>query len=465
MGSSCLSPAAVAKQCAYGLGRASHERNACPSQGKRGTGQDMATSGFELLSGNGWIWDHVMTTIVATKAARPLTAIPAGVWALGFVSLLMDFSSEMTHGLLPLYLVSVLGAPMLAVGALEGTAEAATLIVKIFSGALSDWLGRRKLLAVLGYGLAAFAKPMFPLAPTVGWLFAARFIDRIGKGIRGAPRDALVADLSPAEIRGASFGLRQSLDTIGAFAGPLLAIAIMWLTANNFTAVFWVAVVPAFLSLLIISFAVREPYRSASLRQKRNPISRSELSRLNAAYWWLTGIGGAFTLARFSEAFLILKAQETGLPVVLGPAVLVTMNAVYAFFAYPAGALADRTDRCTIVAVGIGVLVAADLLLACTHGLTGLILGVMLWGLHMGLTQGLLAALVADIAPAELRGTAFGMFNLSCGVATLLASIVAGALWDLAGSEAVFLAGGGFALLAFLGLLAVRNHLPKTAHS
>jgi MFS family permease len=402
-----------------------------------------------------------MTTVVVTKAVRSLTVIPAGVWTLGFVSLLMDFSSEMMHGILPLYLVSTLGTPMLAIGAIEGIAEGAALIVKIFSGALSDWLGRRKLLAAFGYGLAALTKPIFPLASTAGWLFAARFIDRIGKGIRGAPRDALVADLSPAEHRGASFGLRQSLDTIGAFAGPLLAITIMWQTANNFTAVFWIAVIPAFLSFLLIVFALREPRRSANLRRMRNPISRAELSRLSAAYWWLTGIGGAFSLARFSEAFLILKAQEAGLPIALGPGVLVAMNALYAFSAYPAGVLADRMDRRTIVTVGIAVLIAADLVLACTQGIAGVILGVMIWGLHMGLTQGLLAALVADVAPAELRGTAFGMFNLSCGVATLLASIVAGELWDLAGSQAVFLGGGAFALLALLGLLAVRNHLPK----
>ena len=404
-----------------------------------------------------------MATVVVTRAVRSLTVIPAGVWVLGLVSLLMDLSSEMTHGLLPLYLVSALGTPILAVGAIEGIAEGATLVVRIFSGALSDWLGKRKLLAVFGYGLAAFTKPIFPLASTAGWLFAARFVDRIGKGIRGAPRDALVADLSPAELRGASFGLRQSLDTIGAFAGPLLAIAIMWQTANNFTAVFWVAVIPAFLSFLLIAFAVTEPQRSANLRKIRNPISRAELSRLSGPYWWLTGISSAFTLARFSEAFLILKAQEAGLPMAFGPAVLVAMNAVYAFSAYPAGVLADRMDRWTIVTVGIAVLIAADLVLACTQGVTGVILGVMIWGLHMGLTQGLLAALVADAAPAELRGTAFGMFNLSCGVATLLASILAGALWDLAGPQAAFLGGGGFALLALLGLLAVRNHLPKIA--
>jgi MFS family permease len=402
-----------------------------------------------------------MTAGVAAKQAGPLAVIPAGVWALGFVSLLMDFSSEMIHALLPLYLVSVLGTPAVVVGVIEGVAEATALIVKVFSGALSDWLGKRKLLAAVGYGLAAFTKPVFPLASTVGWLFAARFIDRIGKGIRGAPRDALVADLSPPEARGAAFGLRQSLDTVGAFAGPLLAIAIMWLTANNFTAVFWVAVIPGFLSFFLIAFAVREPPRPAGLRTVRNPISRSELRRLGPAYWRLAGIGGAFTLARFSEAFLILKAQAAGLPIVLGPAVLVVMNVVYAFSAYPAGALSDRMDRRTILTAGVILLIAADLVLAFAQGVPGVALGVMIWGLHMGLTQGLFAALIADTAEPELRGTAFGIFNLLCGVATLVASVVAGALWDAAGPQGAFLGGAGFAVLALIGLLAVWKRLPS----
>jgi MFS family permease len=299
------------------------------------------------------------------------------------------------------------------------------------------------------------------LASTVNWLFAARFIDRIGKGIRGAPRDALVADLSPAELRGASFGLRQSLDTVGAFAGPLLAIAIMWMTANNFTAVFWVAVIPGFLSFFLIAFAVKEPPRPANLRKVRNPISRAELSQLSPAYWWLAGIGGVFTLARFSEAFLILKAQAAGLPIMLGPAVLVVMNVVYALSAYPAGALSDRIDRRTILTVGAALLIAADLLLAFAQGVPAVALGVMIWGLHLGLTQGLFAALIADAAQPELRGTAFGIFNLVCGVATLAASVAAGALWDATGPQGAFLGGVGFALLALLGLIVFRNRLPN----
>ena len=398
----------------------------------------------------------------AAPAKKPSwSSIPTGVWALGFVSLLMDVSSEMIHALLPIYLVTVLGASALTVGVIEGVAEATALITKVFSGALSDWLGKRKFLAALGYGLAAFTKPIFPLAPTVGWLVAARFIDRIGKGIRGAPRDALVADLSPAYLRGASFGLRQSLDTVGAFLGPLAAIGLMLLSLNNFTLVFWVAVVPAFLSLFLILFAVREPERPAGLRHVKNPISRTELRLLGSAYWWVVVIASVFTLARFSEAFLLLKAQSVGLAVALVPAVLVLMNIVYALAAYPAGVLSDRIDRSTILIVGLLILVAADVMLAMVQTIPGVTLGIIAWGLHMGLTQGLLATLVADTAPAELRGTAFGVFNLACGLAVLAASIIAGALWDAAGPRATFLVGAAFTLLALLGLLLIRDRLAK----
>lgn len=397
-----------------------------------------------------------------TPAAKPTWRdIPAGVWALGFVSLFMDVSSEMIHALLPIYLVTVLGASAITVGVIEGIAEATALIVKVFSGAFSDWLGKRKLLAAAGYGLAAFTKPIFPLAPTVGWLVAARVIDRIGKGLRGAPRDALVADLSPPDVRGASFGLRQSLDTVGAFLGPLLAIGLMLVTANNFTLVFWVAVVPAFLSLLLMLVAVREPERPAGLRQVKNPISRAELGLLGGAYWWVVAVAAVFTLARFSEAFLLLKAQSVGLAVALVPAVLVLMNLVYALAAYPAGVLSDRIDRSSLLIIGLLLLVAADVTLALVESIAGAALGIVAWGLHMGLTQGLLATLVADTVPAELRGTAFGVFNLGSGVAILAASLIAGALWDLMGPKGTFLAGATFTAVALAGLLSIRGRLPK----
>ncbi|QEL22728.1 MFS transporter [Bosea sp. F3-2] len=402
-------------------------------------------------------------TVEATTSSATRQGIPLGIWALGFVSMLMDISSEMIHALLPVYMVAVLGTSTLAVGLIEGVAEATAAITKVFSGALSDWLGKRKFLAALGYGLAAFTKPIFPLAASLDWLVAARFIDRIGKGIRGAPRDALVADIAPPELRGASFGLRQSLDTIGAFIGPLLAIGLMWLTMNNFQTVFWIAVIPAFLSVGLILIAVKEPERPRDLRRVRLPLRRDELGRLGAGYWWVVLVATVFTLARFSEAFLILRAQSIGLPLALTPVVLVIMSLVYSLSAYPIGILSDRTDRVTILIFGLALLVLADLVLAFASGLTGLALGVALWGLHMGFTQGLLSTLIAEAAPAELRGTAFGVFNLVTGVALLAASVIAGALWDAVGLQGTFLSGAGFAVLAVMGLLPVRDRF-RTSH-
>ncbi|MFO0846880.1 MAG: MFS transporter [Gemmataceae bacterium] len=394
-----------------------------------------------------------------TVAGPVWRRIPSGIWALGFVSLLMDVSSEMIHALLPVYLVVGLGATALTVGIIEGIAEATASITKIFSGALSDRIGRRKELAAVGYGLAALTKPIFPLAPTVGWLVTARFVDRVGKGIRGAPRDALVADISPPDLRGASFGLRQSLDTVGAFLGPLLAIGLMWLFADSFVSVFWVAVIPAFLALALIVFAVHEPKRHDGRRAVRSPLSRRELTQLGTTYWWVVAVAAVFTLARFSEAFLILRAQGAGLPLMLVPTVLVVMNVAYAVSAFPVGALSDRMNRVTILVVGLVLLIAADLFLAFARGLAGIACGVVLWGLHMGFTQGLLAALVAYAVPSEMRGTAYGMFNLVTGIALLAASIIAGALWDSVGPQGTFLSGAVFSVLTILGLYPLRHHL------
>jgi len=387
--------------------------------------------------------------------------IPGGVWALGIVSMLMDISSEMIHALLPLYLVVGLGASALAVGVIEGIAEATALIVKIFSGALSDRLGQRKWLAAAGYGLAAFTKPVFPLAPSVGWLFAARFIDRIGKGIRGAPRDALIADITPPDLRGASFGLRQSLDTIGAFLGPLAAIGLMLLTADNFTLVFWFAAIPAFLSFAVIVLAVHEPERPADLPPVRSPLSRKEIARLGGAFWIVVAVSGTFTLARFSEAFLLLRAQSVGMAVALVPAILVAMNVVYALAAWPAGALSDRIGRYGLLTCGFAILIVADLVLAFAPGVAAVVAGAALWGLHMGLTQGILASLVADTAPADLRGTAFGLFNLAAGVATVVASVVAGALWDGLGPQVTFIAGAVFTALALAVVPLLRRSVAR----
>ena len=383
-------------------------------------------------------------------------AIPRGVWALGFVSLFMDVSSEMIHALLPVFLVTVLGASVTAVGLLEGTAEAIASITKVFSGTVSDWLGKRKLLTVLGYGLAAITKPLFAIAPSAGWIFAARGLDRIGKGIRGAPRDALIAELTPAPIRGAAFGLRQTLDTVGAFAGPLLAIALMAATNDAFRTVFWLAVVPGVASVVVLVLFVREPERPSTHRGAPRPKLGSLLRGLGARFWWLVLVAALFTLARFSEAFLILKVADAGLGVAYVPAVLVVMNVAYALSAYPAGWLSDRFDRWGVFAVGAALLIAADLVLAFGASINAAALGIALWGLHMGFTQGLLAALVADAARAEQRGTAFGVFNLTTGLALLAASVLAGVLWDRGGPELTFLAGA--AVTAAAGLVAVALH-------
>lgn len=384
--------------------------------------------------------------------AAPSTRLPPGIWALGFVSLLMDVSSEMIHSLLPVFLVTTLGASMLLVGVLEGLAEATALVVRVFSGTVSDWMGRRKPLAVLGYGLGALSKPLFALAPSIGWVLFARLADRVGKGIRGAPRDALVADLAPSALRGAAFGLRQSLDTVGAFAGPLLAIGLMLLWADDIRAIFWVAVIPGVLSVAVLVFGVREPARPAGERRGL-PMRRENLRRLAPPFWGVVAAGAVFALARFSEAFLVLRAQQGGLPLAFAPAVLIVMNVVYAAGAYPFGRLADRMDRRRLLGWGLAVLVAADLLLAAAHQGALLWAGIALWGLHMAMTQGLLAAMVADAAPADLRGTAFGVFNLASGVALLAASAFAGWLWDRFGAGTTFLAGAAFAALAGAALL------------
>lgn len=395
-----------------------------------------------------------------TTQQRGWKAVPGGVWALGFVSMLMDISSEMIHALLPIYMVTVLGTSALSVGFIEGIAEAVASITKVFSGAVSDRLGKRKVLAVCGYGLGALTKPVFPLAGTLGWLVGARFVDRIGKGIRGAPRDALVADITPAELRGAAFGLRQTLDTIGAFLGPLLAIGLMWLTADSFQSVFWIAVIPAFLAVFVLIVYVKDPAPGALKKDAKKVLKWRDLVKLGNDYWWVAGVGGVFALARFSEAFLILRAEAVGIEIMWTPIVLVLMSLAFSLSAYPAGALSDRINRITVLGIGLGLLIAADLVIALVPGMPGLLVGVVLWGLHMGFTQGLFAALIADSAPVELRGTAFGMFNLLTGIALFIASVLAGLLWDVVGFQGTFLVGAGFAVLTAVGLVALKR---KTA--
>ncbi|MFL1527565.1 MFS transporter [Pseudomonas sp. O230] len=386
----------------------------------------------------------------STKAEPP--PIPRTIWALGFVSLFMDLSSELVHSLLPVFLVTTLGASALTVGVIEGIAESTAMLVKIFSGAISDFIGRRKGLLLLGYGLAALTKPLFPLAHSVEVVFTARFLDRIGKGIRGAPRDALVADVSPPEIRGACFGLRQSMDTVGAVLGPALAILLMlWLA--DIQLVLWVAVIPAAIAVALIVTGVKEPIHDSGEHKFRSPIHWRVLHDFSVGYWWVVVVGGVFTLARFSEAFLVLRAQQLGLSVTWIPLVMVVMALFYTLSAYPAGWLSDRISRTKLLCVGMGLLVLADLVLAQSSSIITMLLGVALWGLHMGFSQGILASLVADKAPGKLKGTAFGIFNLVSGVCMLIASVLAGWLWQSIGSDSTFLMGAFLAATALLLLL------------
>ncbi|MBA3506996.1 MAG: MFS transporter [Betaproteobacteria bacterium] len=391
------------------------------------------------------------------ESSRGLTAVPRGVWVLGCVSLLMDLSSELIHALLPLYMATVLGASALVIGIVEGVAEATALIVKLFSGVLSDFFRRRKPLVLLGYGLGALSKLAFPLAPTLGWIVAARFADRVGKGIRGAPRDALIADMAPAAVRGRSFGLRQALDTVGGVGGPLLALGGMAYFASDFRAVFWIAVVPALLAVALIVVGVKES--AASRVERRTPLRFADVKRFASGFWFVVAIAGMLTLARFSEAFLVLRALNVGFTIASAPLVMVAMAIVYAATAYPAGVAADRGQAPRLLGFGLAALVVSDVVLARAEGQMMVLAGAALWGLHMGLTQGLLAALIAALAPSDLRGTAFGVFNLICGIALLIASVVAGWLWDAYGPQATFYAGAVFTVIAAIGLWLRRRDL------
>jgi MFS family permease len=398
-------------------------------------------------------------SLIPNAAPSARSSIPRTVFALGFVSLFMDTSSEIIHALLPLFLTTTLGVSVAMVGLIDGIAEATAAISKIFSGYVSDRIGRRKPLIVLGYGMAALTKPLFAIAQGAGLVLGARFADRIGKGLRGAPRDALVADITPEAVRGRAFGLRQSMDTVGAFVGPLLAIGLMIALANNMRMVFWIAVIPALLSAAIAIVWVREP--AARPRAAAGaPIQLSGIGGLGVGFWKVVIVGFVFTLARFSEAFLVLIASRRGLPLALAPLVLVTMNAVYALGAYPAGILADRLPARTLLRWGLVSLMLADALLALAAQLPLVFVGIALWGAHMALTQGLLSKLVADCSPVALRGTAFGLFNLVTGIAMLAASVLAGVLWDIAGPVATFATGGALALLALALALPLLGSAP-----
>ena len=399
--------------------------------------------------------------VTTIEQVRQRPQIPRSIWVLGFVSLFTDLGSEMVHSLLPVLLATGLGVSALTIGVIEGAAEALVMVTKVFSGYLSDAMGRRKPLVLLGYGLAAAVKPLFPLADSVAIITTARLLDRFGKGIRGAPRDALVGDLAPEAIRGACFGLRQSMDTIGAVVGPLLAVGLLWLFADDIVTVLWFAVIPGLMAVLLL-LRLPEPADSAR-KPARLPLSRAGVSQLGAAFWRLVALGAVIALARFSEAFLILRAAEIGLPITYVPLVLVVMGLVYTASAYPAGQLSDRMPRARLLALGMAALMAADVALALAGDYGLLFFGIALWGLHLGLTQGILASLITDVAPAAYRGTAFGVFNLVSGAGLLVASIIAGWLWDQQGAAAAFWAGAILALLgAVMSLLVSAPAEPTT---
>ncbi|HAT9134402.1 TPA: MFS transporter [Legionella pneumophila] len=387
--------------------------------------------------------------------------MPSGILALGFVSMLTDLSSELIFSLLPVFLVSVLGTNALVIGLIEGFAESIALLIRIFSGMYSDYLGKRKTLALFGYSFSALSKPLFALATNIGMVFLARFLDRIGKGMRGSPRDALIADIAPDNQYGAAYGLRQSLDTVGAIIGPLLALVLMIIWNNNFQAVFWVAVIPGVLSVLVLILFVQEPVKPASAKPI-NPIQPKEIKKLSHAYWYVVIIGAIFTLARFSEAFLLLRAYQIGSPITWVPLILVVMYLMYSVSAYPFGKLADTMNHGKLLIIGLFILITADLILAFSHSLMFIYIGSCLWGLHMGATQGLLAAMVARTAPDDLRGTAFGFFNFICGIATLIASLLAGLLWDSFGSVFTFSIGALFCVVCLLGIGLMPRIIAKT---
>jgi len=386
-------------------------------------------------------------------ASRP--PLPRNVWVLGFVSLLMDLSSEIYHALLPAFITMVLGLPATALGAIDGVAEATASFAKLFSGRLSDRSLRRKPWVMAGYGLAALSKPLFPLAASAPAVMAARFVDRIGKGIRGAPRDAMIADETPPEIRGRAFGLRQALDTAGALLAPLVAIGLMAWLASDIRAVFWIAVIPAGLSFLLAWLALREP------EQHLAPVKKSPFfagfRKLNDDTKRLLKVGFLFTLARFSEAFLILKGIDIGLSEAMSPLTLAIFNLAYVALAYPAGILSDRMSPRSILMAGMAALIAGNVILAETGNFLGLVIGTALWGAHMALTQGIFARMIADSAPEELRATSFGAFWFVTGIATLFASLGAGWLWDRQGSSATFLTSAAIAAAALAMLSLLEN--------
>jgi len=390
------------------------------------------------------------------SSSHALSRLSPNIALLGLVSLLTATSSAMVYGLLPVFLVKVLGASIGIVGVMEGLAEASNSAMRLLSGITSDWIGRRKPVVAFGYLLSAANKLVFPMAESVSIVFVARLVDRFGKGVRDAPRDALISDLTPSHIRGSGFGLRTALYTMGFVLGPLAAIGLMVASGDNFRLVFAIAVAPAFAAVGILLFAIGEDPAQSS-REARFRIRLSHLSRLPAAFWWSISVASLLSLARYSPAFLVLKASDVGIDPAFVPLILVFTHTVFSAAAYPFGALADRVDHRLQLALAVAVLLAADLVLAAGGTMVTAFLGASLWGLQMGVSEGLLSASVANAAPDDLRGTAFGIYQLAFGLAAFGASGTAGALWSIGGPPLAF----GVSACVAAGVVPVLAFRPK----
>ncbi len=392
----------------------------------------------------------------SVQSKKRLKNIHRNVWILGLVSLFTDFGTKAIQSILPLFLVSVLGANVSIIGLIEGIAESTASILKLFSGALSDYWGRRKELAILGYGLSTAIIPLFALANSPLWVLVARFGDRLGKGIRVAPRNALVADVTPIEQRGAAYGLRQTLDTIGAFSGPLVATIILLISGQNFRLVFWVALVSGIISVCLLVKGIRETPSSKEKRSKL--IQWDTFQQLGRNYWVLVLAATLFNLGHFSDAFLLLKAQHIGIANAWIPLSMIVMNFSYMLSAYPLGLLSDRMGRKQLLVVAFWLFSLVYLGFAWVQQpqqIWGLF---ALYGVYLGMSQGILLALVADVTPSELRGTGFGVINLVIGIILLPANLLAGFVWETANPQIPFLLGSFLAILAsFILLLGVRQ--------
>lgn len=368
----------------------------------------------------------------------------------------MDSSSELLHSLTPVLLVNVLGASVVSVGLIEGIAEGTASVTKVFAGAISDYFRRRKTLIVLGYALAALTRPLFPLAGSAPVIFAARFLDRMSKASRDAPRDALVADVTAQGQRGAAYGLRVALDSLGSVLGPILAVLLMLFFSGGIRAAMWVAVIPAVLAVIVIAMLVREPeQKQATVRE---PFDWGKARELPGRYWLIVTVGAIFTAARFSDSFLVLRARDVGLSATYAPMIIVVLSCIYAAGSYPAGAAADRVSPRTLLLVGLSFLIAADLVIGLGHSILPVFVGGALWGCHLALTQGVFSKIVAEFTPSDLRGTGFAIFDLGRGIAFVIANTVAGYWWKASGPSATFFSAAAFATIGGVGLAIATRH-------